>query len=72
MTKTGMELMIESAPTRAEHLLVLLRDENAELKALLERALEKIEAYHAHVKGEYVGGMPNQVLLPAIRKHLKR
>lgn len=34
---------------------------------LLKACLEKIEKYADMVKSEYPGGMPNQILLPALR-----
>ena len=35
---------------------------------LLKACLEKLELYRDMVKSEYPGGMPLQVLLPALRK----
>lgn len=39
---------------------------------LLKACLEKIELYHAAMKAEYPGGMPNQVLLPALREAIQK
>lgn len=44
--------------------------ENEELRNTLHNALWKIEVYHNANEGRYQGGIPNQILLPQIRKLL--
>lgn len=47
-----------------------LLQERDMLKNALHDALDKIELYHKATNGEYKGGVPNQVLLPQIRRLL--
>lgn len=50
--------------------IAALTQERDMLKNALHDALDKIELYHKATNGEYKGGVPNQVLLPQIRRLL--